>query len=208
MDSTRALVIAVLWCLLSTGCAATTTTNNPLSLLRGEPHLLSSILSTGNFETPSRDGDCYLDIVLDRSPERPFIVVGEATALWTGTDAVALESTDRVVMDRLTGAACEAGGHVLFRMRSHYQDQWVPRSSSSGVRSRDVFVRTIRSIALVGVYVRRDGSLMPPPSGPRRVIRVPTPLDRTRRDPASSTDEAVDMAWDQGITDPWAVPVD
>lgn len=205
MDSTRTLVVVVFWSLLSVGCASTT--NNPLSLLRGEPHVLTSVNRTSNIEATPRTGSCYLDIVLDRSPERPFIVVGEATALWTGTDATALEATDQVVMGRLTSTACEAGGHVIFRMRSHYQDQWVPRSSSSGLRNRDVLVRTIRAVALVGVYVRRDGSLMQPPSGPRRVIRVPTPLERNQNETTGTADEAVDMAWDQGITDPWAVPV-
>jgi hypothetical protein len=70
-----------------------------------------------------------------------------------------------------------------------------------------VFARTVTATAIMAVYVRRDGTPMEAPVGARRVIRVPTPLELQVGVPSDTTDEAA-MAWEQGITDPWAVPAD
>ena len=183
------------------GCAST---NNPLALLRGEAHVGSSMTPILSIEAPPRAADCHLDLVLDRSPERPYIVIGLVAAIWTGTDRQALNSNDSQIVPQLRARACQAGGHALFHVSTHYQDDWIPRTSSPRPPHRNALVRTIRGTALVAVYVRRNGSVMAPPERPRQVIRVPTRLERPI---AVGEGEEDSFEWDQGIVDPWAVPV-
>ncbi len=179
------------------GCV--TRNNNPLTLLHGGTHIESSMLQASGVEATQRTPECYLDVVLDRSPERPYVILGRATALRTEVGRAALTTTGADVLPHLRQEACRAGGHVLFQVRSHYQDQWI---SGVNTRQRRPFVRTVRMTGLVGVYVRRDGNAVAAPTSPRRVIRVPTQVDRT------TTIEPEDdgLTWDQGIADPWAVP--
>ena len=89
----------------------------------------------------------------------------------------------------------------MFRVSSHFQDQWVPTDPNDAA-GRGFLARTIRSTALVGVYVARDGSVMAAPQSPRRVIRVPAVVEEGAR--AEDPDEG--LTWDQGIENPWAVP--
>lgn len=200
--TTKVLSTAALITLLITlgGCA---TTNNPLYLLRGQPHVATDLVSTMSTETQPRADDCYVDVVLDRSPERPYIVIGRATAVYTTTDRRALSTTDSNAIPHLRAEACRAGGHVLFDVASNYHDQWIPRTSSTTPSRRNLMVRSIHSTALVAVYVGRNGSVLAPPSGPRRVIRVPAQVEQG----VGMVDEVEDdLTWDQGIADPWAVP--
>lgn len=185
-----------------TGCGATGT--NPLRMLGGQPHVETALLSTHNIESPPRPDNCYVDMVLDRSPERPYVVLGRVTTLWTGTDRVGLAATEAVAVPHLRAQACRSGGHVVFQVRSHYQDEWVSRTTTRA-SNRDLMVRTIRSTALVGVYVERNGRVLAAPTGPRRVIRVPTSVESM---PSSLEDEQEEdpLTWDQGLADPWAVP--
>ncbi len=181
-----------------TGCAATT---SPTSLLRGRPAVRSHIISTSSVEPPVRPDDCYVDMVFDRNPVRPYVVIGRVSSSWVGTGEHGLDGSDRDVLDPLRAEACRAGGHVVFQYQSSYDDDWlsIPRGESVSIMG---FVRRIRSTALVAVYVTRDGSVMQAPSGARRVIRIPASLPGEAEGP----DASGHPAWEQGITDPWAVP--
>ncbi len=183
--------------LLLNGCVVA----SPLAQLRNNEHLETSFIPTRNIDATPRDENCHLDVVLDRSPERPYIVVGRATAIWTGIDRAAVTAAEDEVIPTLYNRACSAGGHVVFRVSSHFQDQWI-HSPASQTGTRDFMVRTIRATALVGVYVARDGSALAPPSGPRRIIRVPAVMEEGAR----SEDPDEGLTWDQGIENPWAVP--
>lgn len=199
----RAVVAAcmLLLCSLATGCVAA---SNVAELASGTSHVRSSVLATQSVVSTPRPEGCYLDLVLDRSPERPFVVLGQVTTVWTGMDRRGLRATDAEALTQLRDQACRAGAHAVFQVRTTVQDQWVPRRAAD---TANVFARTVVATAIMAVYVRRDGSLMPAAEQPRRVIRVPTSLELQEGAPVDAADEA-SMAWGQGIADPWAVPAD
>ncbi len=193
-----ALLLIVANALLIGGCA----TQNPTTLLRDQPSVRSNMIRSSAMEPRSRPEDCYLDLVLDRNPVRPYVVVGRVSAVWIGTDEQALEADEEQALEALRAEACRAGGHALFRYGSSQRDQWI---AHSGGAQRGSLVRTIRSYALVAVYVSPDGELLTPPTGPRQVIRVPAALPEAVE---GVRERGIHPAWERGITDPWAVPAD
>jgi hypothetical protein len=195
--------LALLPFALAAGCGAA----NVAELASGTSHVRSSVLSTQAVTSSARPEGCFLDTVLDRSPERPFVVTGLVTTVWSGMDRRGLRATDAEALAQLHDQACRAGAHAVFQIRTAVQDQWIPRATSGTTDAANVFSRTVVATAVMAVYVRRDGSVMPPPEAPRRVIRVPTQLELQEGAAADAADEA-SMAWGQGITDPWAVPAD
>jgi hypothetical protein len=196
----RRLLSLVLFTVLVAGC---TGSSNPLAMLRGRPPVQSEIITTSALEPPVRPDDCYLDMVFDRNPVRPYVVIGRVSTTWIGTDEQGLDAMESSAMTPLRSAACRAGGHVLFQYDATQRDQWVPRSGGGEAAPRGSFARAIHASALVAVYVSRDGSVLSPPSGAHRVIRVPAALTPG---PDAEAEGGIHPSWEPGITDPWAVP--
>lgn len=203
MSRTRALCAILILAMSAVGCAATSPLTN---LLRGQLAIRSGIVRTSSLEAQPRAEDCYLDLVFDRNPTRPYVVIGRVTASWVGTDQRALDALDEQVLAPLRVEACRAGGHALFLFESSFDDQWITHSGSSGeTHHRGGYSRSIYAHALVAVYVRRDGSLMPAPTSAQRIIRIPSALPNEEE---GRTEDGIHPAWERGITDPWAVPAD
>jgi hypothetical protein len=209
MEPNRRSAWVVVLFLLGGGCSPAAT---PVAVSQPRPeHIVESptvhtaLLATGTPGAPGRPADCHLDLVLDRTPVQPFVVLGRASAVWTATGRTAAEATDESALEALRGRACQAGAHALFSVRSHFQDHWLPPAIPGDTWA---FARTVRATALAVVYVSRDGSVLAPPERARRVIRVPRRLEPRDRPPAGPPeDAATGLAWDRGITDPWGVPV-
>jgi hypothetical protein len=194
MLEARGLAMVLLALALGAGCGAAP---GPRAL-GARPQVTVATIPAPGVEAAARPERCYLDVVLDRSPERPYVLIGQVTAIWTGADRAALGTTAATVLPHLRRQACRAGGHVLYDIRSFYQDQWL---EARGAAPRG-FMRTIRMTGLVAAYVRRDGAFEPAPALPRSVIRVPAPVPPSAPAPLA----AEPLAWDQGIADPWVVP--
>jgi hypothetical protein len=166
------------------------------------PRAASAFTATSAIEAPARPADCHLDLVLDRHPERPYVVLGRVSSSWVGRGRAAARTSEAEVMRHLARAACRAGAHVLFLVETSSQDHPSPQG-------RAYFVRSLRGTAVAAVYVRPSGRLEPPPTAPRSVIRVPGSLEGAPMPVEPAPGEAgqgAEEVWDQGIRDPWAVP--
>ncbi len=64
----------------STGCGAGGATVR----IGGPANVQVSMLTAPGLSVRPRSDDCYVDVVLDRSPERPYVVLGRLSVLWTG----------------------------------------------------------------------------------------------------------------------------
>ncbi len=189
------LTLVTLW-----GCSSTAPFCSTCGALSS-----SSFDAISNITSQSRQDDCVLDVVLDRSPERPFVVLGMVSAARLSRSQQEGGETQSDIVPDLRVEACRAGGHVLFRVSATIEDHlWF-----DGARSR--FARTVAGTGIVAVYVTPAGDELPPPRVTRDVIRVPTRLERHSAPepaPSSSTPDGGQrrLEWDQGISDPWAVP--
>lgn len=192
------LPLVLLTCLLSAACVP----QAPASSLMRRPQQSARFSPATTLAAQPRGESCVLDVVLDRHPERPYVVLGLVSANWVGRGRRALETSESVLLERLQRAACEAGAHVLFGLDTATEDHfWL-----DGTRTR--FGRSLHGSAIVGVYVTPRGRVADPPTTSRPIIRVPARLESTSPAPPAGDDTASEdvTTWEQGIADPWAVP--
>lgn len=201
MGCRRALGAALVLVLAAGGCAGFQRARPaPRTASRG-PEVATDFTPSAAVAAPSRPPDCYLDVVFDRSPERPYVVIGRVSASWLGRGRVALAATEAEVVPLLRREACRAGAHVIFSIETSSQDHLL--LGRRGPR----LARSVRGTAVAAVYVRPSGHLEPPPPGPGRVIRVPARLEGEETPaPAPGDERGDDIVWDEGLADPWAVP--
>ena len=158
---------------------------------------------TSSVDAPRREEGCHVDVILDRAPERPFVVLGRLSASWLGRGATGLEATEAELHPLLLRAACGAGAHVVFALETSSQDH----PNEHGERRR--FARYLRGTAIAGAYVTPEGRVGAAPASTGRVIRIPERVER----PGGSTEPSGEppgaeagAVWEQSIRDPWAVP--
>lgn len=133
--------------------------------------VVGAALGTGcvsNAFTPSttmklavRPEGCYLDVIFDGVPPYAYVVIGRVTTESTAPGLFAIGEDNDAALARMKDEACHAGAHGLLHVGS----------SSQGVWTGDGYSKSTTGAAVAFVYVDDAGHPLPPPRGPRLMIR-------------------------------------
>ncbi len=127
--------------------------------------------ATAGLQSKARADDCFIDVVLDGRPDRPYQVIGRITTTSSMPGIFALGENEEIALARMKREACRVGAHVIFNIGTDSQGHWGYRHYS----------RSTRGGATVAVYVSpSDGQVLNPPLGFRIVDRrrpLPAPVE-------------------------------
>jgi hypothetical protein len=109
----------------------------------------------------ARPPDCYLDVVFQGEPTRPYVALGAVATDSTGPQLFTIGENNVVAVRRVVEQACALGAHGLMNLAAN--TQYVPVGKGNW--------KSTTASAVAFVYVDASGRPLPPPDGPSAAVQ-------------------------------------